>query len=360
MSEGFSFSEAIQFAIRSELGRVHTCMPGIVESYDPTGPTVDVLPALQEQLPDGSFESQPIVVSVPVMFMRTARFHCSFPIEPGDTVLLLFSEAALEEFQHSGKEAAPSSLRKFALTDAIAIPGLFGLGKGSQVSDGKKLEIAFDKALLVSDGTGWEFTGDMKVNGKVTASGDVKAGSISLEQHKHGPGTLGLFLFRPVFQGPPFRWFLVRHPFLLKQGFRSKNDTPNKRYFAYIYSSGGHKMAFDLALDKLNHDLYLVNYDLALVSDLAQVTQKLNCRLQFFAGEWFLDTTQGIDLYGNVFVKNPDLSTIQALFKSAILDVPDVNSIVSYDQSYDPRARSLSVTFTVDTVYGQTTQTVTF
>ena len=118
-------------------------------------------------------------------------------------------------------------------------------------------------------------------------------------------------------------------------------------------------MAIDLALDSLNHDLMLVNFDLQTVSDLQQVVQKLNCRLQFFSGEWFLDNTQGVDLYGTVFVKNPDLGLIATLLKSAILDTTGVNSILSYSQAYNPKARSLTVTFNADTIYGPTGPVVT-
>lgn len=110
-----------------------------------------------------------------------------------------------------------------------------------------------------------------------------------------------------------------------------------------------------LVVDKTDpnfHDLDIVNYDLQLVEGIDQVRQKLECRLQFFYGEWFLDNTQGVKLYETVYVKNPNLSIIASLFKSVILDTRDVNSIIEYNQSYDPKIRKLSVDFKVDTIYG--------
>jgi hypothetical protein len=110
-----------------------------------------------------------------------------------------------------------------------------------------------------------------------------------------------------------------------------------------------------LVTDKLDsnfHDLDIVNYDLQLVEGIDQVRQKLECRLQFFFGEWFLDNTQGIKLYETVYVKNPNLSIIASLFKSTILDTRDVNSIIEYNQTYDPKTRKLSIDFKVDTIYG--------
>lgn len=107
------------------------------------------------------------------------------------------------------------------------------------------------------------------------------------------------------------------------------------------------------------HDLDLANYDLQLVTGIDQVRQKLENRLQFFYGEWFLDNTQGVKLYETVFVKNPNLSLIATMFKTAILDTQDVNSILEYNQTYDPSLRKLSVDFKVDTIYGIVETTVT-
>lgn len=118
-------------------------------------------------------------------------------------------------------------------------------------------------------------------------------------------------------------------------------------------------MAIDLKLDTDYHDLDIVNYDLALVDGIDQVRQKLEARLQFFFGEWFLDNTQGVKLYETVFVKNPDLGLIASTFKSAILETRDVRNIIEYDQVYDPKLRKLEISFKVDTSYGIVETTVT-
>lgn len=196
-----TIEEAIQLAIWGELsGKLHTSIPGIVNSYDSSGPSVEVQPAVKKVLYDGTEYSFPMIVSVPVVFPRTKRFHLSYPIEKGDEVLLIFSERSIEEFLNAsrttGKESKPLNTRKFSLTDAIAIPGLFGFKKGSSVSDGSKMEIVFDDTKIVSDGTKFIFTGDIEVTGKITATeniesdGDVKAGSIALSTHTHPVGTL--------------------------------------------------------------------------------------------------------------------------------------------------------------------------
>jgi hypothetical protein len=114
-------------------------------------------------------------------------------------------------------------------------------------------------------------------------------------------------------------------------------------------------MAQDIKLDLEIHDLAVENYDLALVDKLVAVQQLLTIRLKFFYGEWFLDTTKGVKLYGNILVKNPNLKLVATLLKTAILETPDVRSLLSYSHTYDRATRSLSVVFSCDTTFGAIT-----
>jgi phage baseplate assembly protein gpV len=42
---------------------------------------------------------------------------------------------------------------------------------------------------IVSNGSNLEITGDVKVKGKIEATDDVTAGTVSLQNHAHGPGS---------------------------------------------------------------------------------------------------------------------------------------------------------------------------
>jgi hypothetical protein len=187
----YTLEEAIYNAIWGEIeGKLHTSIPGIVSKYDPSKPSVEVQPAVKKIWYDGTELSLPIIVSVPIVFPRTKRFHLSYPIEKNDCVLLLFTERSIEEYIQNGTEVTPTNTRIYSMTDAVAIPGFFGFGKGSQISDGKKLEIIFDTAKIISDGKTFEFTGDVKINGKVESTGDIKANGKSMDNHTHPFGTL--------------------------------------------------------------------------------------------------------------------------------------------------------------------------
>lgn len=93
----------------------------------------------------------------------------------------------------------------------------------------------------------------------------------------------------------------------------------------------------DLAIDALGR--------LPLTATLLEeVSQRLNTKLQFFLGEWFLDTTLGFPYYRDVLIKNPDLAVIKAELQQLITDDEGVESLVSLDLALDGATRVLQVT----------------
>jgi len=169
--------EAVRNTIHHEIeGNIHTSIPAVVESYDKSGPSVTAKPIIQKVYEDGQvFPFQPIA-SIPVIFPRSSRFHCSFPLKRGDGVLLIFSERSLEAWLNSGKELPPTSTAKYSLTDAMAIPGLFSLGQGSQISSADEFELVFDDVKFTSNGQDFTLTnGEAILESKgdnITLNGD--------------------------------------------------------------------------------------------------------------------------------------------------------------------------------------------
>lgn len=70
---------------------------------------------------------------------------------------------------------------------------------------------------------------------------------------------------------------------------------------------------------------------------------RLLARLQFFLGEWFLDTRQGMPYFQAVFIKNPELTLIQSIFRRAILSTPGVSSIIRLETRLDSANRRFIV-----------------
>lgn len=108
----------------------------------------------------------------------------------------------------------------------------------------------------------------------------------------------------------------------------------------------------NLKLSEERHDLVIENYNLVIVEGIDRVRQHLRTRLWFFKGEWFLDTTYGVDYYGSILIKNPNLSTVASIIKSTILDTPNVNQLLEYEQDFNIVTRELNVSFKVDTTFG--------
>jgi hypothetical protein len=113
----------------------------------------------------------------------------------------------------------------------------------------------------------------------------------------------------------------------------------------------------DLALD-LNplstafKDIFPTGGDFAMVSDKDQIRQNLLQTLNVYLGEWYLDNTIGVDYYGTILVKNPDLAAINATLISTILGVAGVQSILSFNTKIDSEGRSLTVSFKAQTTDG--------
>ena len=163
-------TDVTQAWIDDALLRVQTSMPGRVQSYDPATQTADVVPLLRVQVPQGdgsnAFEALPVVPHVPVKFPRGGGFAVTFPMAPGDFVLLVACSGDLGTwFAGDGSVTTPVDLRRHHLGNVVAIPGLFPraralahpssnlcLGLDSADASGT-LEIASDGTVTLNGGT---------------------------------------------------------------------------------------------------------------------------------------------------------------------------------------------------------------
>lgn len=92
-------------------------------------------------------------------------------------------------------------------------------------------------------------------------------------------------------------------------------------------------------------DLALTDGQITLTPDLkTAVAQHIVIRLRTFFGEWFLDTREGVPYFEIVFIKNPNMARITAIFRAVILETPGVSSLSRLVLDTDPVTRALSVT----------------
>lgn len=105
---------------------------------------------------------------------------------------------------------------------------------------------------------------------------------------------------------------------------------------------------FDLKLDEDTHDIIYEDGDFQLTPTESQsLAQKLRIKLLTFMGEWYLNEEEGIPYYQSIFGKNRAKETIDNIFKVAILEEPDVISLMEFRSSIDVKRRVYRMDFKV-------------
>ena len=106
----------------------------------------------------------------------------------------------------------------------------------------------------------------------------------------------------------------------------------------------------DLLLD--DNGVVLRGGDWAFAIDREGIQQRISQVLKTIAGEWFLDLDYGLPYFEQVLVKNPNLPSVQDIFRRAILSVKGVSSVERLNLSLDTTSRTLTVSWVVLTDLG--------
>lgn len=207
--------------------KIQTALPGIIQSFDPQSMTCTVQPAINGQVQDetGALTGVelPLLVDCPVQFPAGGGCTLTFPVKAGDECLVVFSSRCIDAWWQSGGIQVQPELRMHDLSDGFVLLGFRSqprvIGNISTTATQLRTDdggafVEVDSAThainattsgsaTVSAQSGITLTaplvtiiGDVQVNGKVTTTGDVKAGTISLMTHRTsgvtpGSGTSG-------------------------------------------------------------------------------------------------------------------------------------------------------------------------
>ena len=132
MTTPVSTAELLRKALDAHSLDIHTALPGIVRSYDAANQTAEIelaltrnVPAVEEDEAADTFETLPILPSVPVVFPRAGGFYLHFPLAVGDSVLVVFSEQDMNSWRNSAALSDPSVGLRHGLSGGVAIPGLY-------------------------------------------------------------------------------------------------------------------------------------------------------------------------------------------------------------------------------------------
>ena len=75
------------------------------------------------------------------------------------------------------------------------------------------------------------------------------------------------------------------------------------------------------------------------------VRQAIKIRLKWFLGEWRLGPLIGLDYWGTVLVKNPNMVKIRQAIRDEIMSVDEVTAVNEVHLDHDVKERTLTVRF---------------
>lgn len=191
---------AFKAQMDGRLKELHTCLPGIIDSYNPATQTASVQPAIKRVFTEQGGVNLPLCVDVPVAFPGGGDFFLTFPVQPGDECILFFSERCIDFWYANGGVQLPAEYRLHDLSDAFAQVGVNSQPNKltSVQTDGAELRTRdrstyikltagtiFIKGNVVHEGNTTQ-TGNHTASGTVTGTTDVIGGGKSLKSHTHG------------------------------------------------------------------------------------------------------------------------------------------------------------------------------
>lgn len=175
-----TLADVMSKAIKRSISNIHTVLPGMIEKYDHKTQKAQVKPLIKKKYRDGVVESLPVIVDVPVVWPRSSNASMTFPVNKGDYVLLLFAERSIERFLASGGEQEPGDMRKYDLTDAIAIPGLYPFSEASRSDNNEDVLLIYnDTSVRITKAGNLEakVSKDMVINVEKNSEVKIKGNS---------------------------------------------------------------------------------------------------------------------------------------------------------------------------------------
>lgn len=207
------YEEAIRAAMDGRQAAIWTCLPGIVESFNPVAMTAEVQPAIQavRRLPNGSTElvTLPLLLDCPVEFPSGGGVTITFPVAKGDECEVVFASRCIDGWWQNGGVQPQAEMRMHDLSDGFvrigprskprALSSISTVTAQFRSDTGEtfvELDAVNHKVNITAPGgatitANTTITGNLHVTGTITGDTDVVTGSISLKNHHHTGVTTG-------------------------------------------------------------------------------------------------------------------------------------------------------------------------
>ena len=89
-----------------------------------------------------------------------------------------------------------------------------------------------------------------------------------------------------------------------------------------------------------------------LINSPSCVAQSVLTRLRLWTGEWFLDATEGTPWLQKILGRHAK-PVYDLAIRTRVLGTAGVTGIAAYSSVLDQTTRRLSITMTIDTIFGQ-------
>jgi hypothetical protein len=109
---------------------INCIMLGTIEKFNPSEQTADITINFLRNIRGEETDSQqtyPIIVRCPVVILSGGEGNITFPIEKGDTCIVLFCDRDIDGWFMTGQVSIPNSARTHDLNDGIALVGIRSL-----------------------------------------------------------------------------------------------------------------------------------------------------------------------------------------------------------------------------------------
>lgn len=205
--------ENLRAAIEQHTSKMWTSAPGKVVSVDMVKQTMSVQLAVKSfvKQEDGSQKAVdiPILQDVPFQFPGGGGMLMTFPVKPGDEVLVNFTARAPDTWQQSGGEQVPPDAGMHSLSNGFAQLGYRSNPNAAKVTDPSStgaemrsedgmtkmsmsaaggVAVSTDKSVSVAAAQGVAIgsgAGETAITGTVRITGELIVNGIVFSTHKH-------------------------------------------------------------------------------------------------------------------------------------------------------------------------------
>ena len=160
MGDRFSITddepELLKEYIRHELHNLHTAQPCEVVGVNKKDGTVSIKLGVRRDITGESVDVS-VLLRVPVAFPSSGKFKMTFPIEAGDTGLVVFCESSIDRWLTRGAGSNkeyhnPLDTRMHDYSDGVFIPGLKRYADSCEITDDACIGIGPSKITMQESG----------------------------------------------------------------------------------------------------------------------------------------------------------------------------------------------------------------